>query len=206
VLLYVVKKRAGDRGAVFGNEKILRRTRRRPSEVSDSVERHFCAVNGLNFALNPIKAKRMTIDLKTLSPEELLALIANANAQMHVAQATQVQTVKGKIEILLSNSGLTLDEVYPSRGKTAAGKKGGKGSVPPKYQNPSDPSQAWSGRGRQPLWFSKALRRRGVTVEDLLIGGAIKSAAPPVTEKSAKKAPKKVARRMSKKATAKKAA
>jgi DNA-binding protein H-NS len=148
----------------------------------------------------------MTTDLKTLSPKELLALIANANAQMHVAQATQIQTVKQKIETLLSNNSLTLDEVYPSRGKKAAGKKGDKGSVAPKYQNPSDPSQVWSGRGRQPAWFAKALRRRGVTVEDLLIGGATKSAAPPVSEKPAKEAPKKVAKRASKKAAAKKAA
>jgi DNA-binding protein H-NS len=148
----------------------------------------------------------MTTDLKTLSPKELLALIANANAQMHVAQATQVQTVRQKIETLLSNNGLTLDEVYPTRGKKAAGKKGGKGSVAPKYQNPSDPSQVWSGRGRQPVWFAKALKRRGVTVEDLLIGGATKSAALSVSEKPAKKAPKKVAKRASKKVTAKKTA
>jgi DNA-binding protein H-NS len=148
----------------------------------------------------------MTIDLKNLSPKELLALIANANAQMHAAQATQVETVRRKIETLLSSSDLTLDEVYPTRGKKAAGKKGGKSSVAPKYQNPSDPSQIWSGRGRQPLWFSKALRRRGVTVQDLLIGGATKSAAPPVDEKSATKAPRKVAKRASKKATTKKTA
>jgi DNA-binding protein H-NS len=148
----------------------------------------------------------MTTDLKTLSPKELLALIANANAQMHLAQATQVQTVKQKIETLLSNNGLTLDDVYPTRGKKTAGKKGGKGSVAPKYQNPSDPSQTWSGRGRQPVWFSTALRRRGVTVEQLLIGGATSPAAPAVSEKSAKKAPRKVAKRATKKATGKKAA
>jgi DNA-binding protein H-NS len=162
------------------------------------------AAIGLNFALNPTKGKPMTIDLKTLSPKELLAVIANANAQMHQAQAAQVQTVKGKIETLLSNSGLTLDDVYPSRGKKVVGKKGGKGSVAPKYQNPSDPSQIWSGRGRQPVWFLKALRRRGVTVDDLLIG-ATKSAVPS-NEKSTKKAPKKVAKRASKKAAATKTA
>jgi len=148
----------------------------------------------------------MTTDLKTLSPKELLALIASASAQMHVAQASQVQTIRQKIEALLRSSDLTLDEVYPSGGKKAAAKKGGKGSVAPKYQNPSDPSQTWSGRGRQPVWFAKALRRRGVTVDDLLIGGASKSAAPSVSEKPAKKAAKKVAKRATKKATAKKTA
>lgn len=145
----------------------------------------------------------MAIDLKNLSPKELQALITNANAQMHEAHAAQVQVVRQKIEALLSNSGLTLDVVFPSRSKKAVGKKGTKGIVAPKYQNPSDPSQTWSGRGRQPIWFSKALRRRGVTADDLLIGGAVKSEAPATSGGEAKKAPRKVAKKATKKATRK---
>ena len=142
----------------------------------------------------------MAIDLKTLSPKELQALIANANAQMQEAHATQVQAVRQKIDALLGNSGLSLDDVYPSRGKKAAGKKGGKGSVAPKYRDPADPTQTWSGRGRQPIWFSNALKRRGVTAESLLIGGAKKSATPVKKAKAAKKA----AKRASKKTAARK--
>ena len=120
----------------------------------------------------------MAIDLKNLSPKELLALIANANAQMHDAHAAQVRSVKQKIETLLRSSGLTLNDVYPARAKKRSGKKGAKGAVAPKYRNPSDPTKTWSGRGRQPAWFAKALKRRGVTVDSLLIGSAAKPAAP----------------------------
>ncbi len=145
----------------------------------------------------------MAIDLKNLSPKELQALIANANAQMHDAHAAQVQSVKQKIETLLSNSGLTLNDVYPSRAKKASGKKGATGAVAPKYRNPSNPSETWSGRGRQPAWFVKALRRRGVTGDSLLIGGPAKSEAPvkkiAFAKKARKSAPKKVAKRASKK-------
>ncbi|MFC4528929.1 H-NS histone family protein [Dyella halodurans] len=148
----------------------------------------------------------MAIDLKTLSPKELQALIANASAQMQQAHATQVQAIRQKIDALLANSGLSLDDVYPSRGKKAAGKKGGKGSVAPKYRDPSDPTQTWSGRGRQPIWFSKALKRRGVTAESLLIGGAAQSSTPAKQAKAAKKAPRKMAKRASKKTTARKTA
>ena len=155
----------------------------------------------------------MAIDLKNLSPKELQALIANANAQMHEARAAQVQSVKQKIETLLSHSGLTLDEVYPSRAKKAAGKKGAAGAVAPKYCNPSNPSETWSGRGRQPAWFAKALKRRGVTVDSLLIGSTPKPAAPAAkseapargaasVKKVRKNAPKKVAKRASKKVAA----
>jgi DNA-binding protein H-NS len=152
----------------------------------------------------------MAIDLKTLSPKELQALIAHASAQMDEARATQIQAIKQKIEALLSHSGLSFEDVYPSRGKGAAVKKGKKtGAVAPKYHNPADPSQTWSGRGRKPLWFAQALRRRGVTEENLLIGGAAKAAAPaksPKAAKAAKKVPKKrVAQRAGRKAAAKKA-
>ena len=90
-------------------------------------------------------------------------------------------------------SGLTLAEVYPARGgKKSAGGKGSKGSVAPKYRDPSDASLTWSGRGRQPAWFADALKRRGVTAESLLIAGAPKAKAP--AKKVAAKKAKVVAR------------
>jgi DNA-binding protein H-NS len=49
--------------------------------------------------------------------------------------------------------GLTLAEVFPQAGQKR------RGSVAPKYRNPADPSQTWSGRGRQPRWFKAALRK-----------------------------------------------
>jgi DNA-binding protein H-NS len=118
----------------------------------------------------------MAIDLKALSPKELQALIAGANAQMQEARATQVRTVREKIDGLLKSAGLTINDVYPTRsGKKAAGKKS-TGSVAPKYRNPDNAAQTWSGRGKRPLWFNEALKKRGVTAENLLIGGAPKAA------------------------------
>jgi DNA-binding protein H-NS len=134
----------------------------------------------------------MAIDLKSLSPKELHALIANAESQMQEAQAKQVQTVREKIDAILKNSGLTLADIYPSRGagKAKGGKRGGKGSVAPKYRNPANPSETWTGRGRQPLWVAAAVKKRGVTLDSLLIGGASK-----VSKKTSKKAAKKVTRK-----------
>lgn len=135
----------------------------------------------------------MAIDLKSLSPKELQALIASANAQMHEAHANQVRTVREKIDAVLKSAGLTINDVYPTRGgKKSAGKKG---SVAPKYRNPNGPD-TWSGRGRAPVWFSAALKKRGVTAESLLIGGAVAKKAAPgkkAAVKKAKKAPVKKA-------------
>jgi DNA-binding protein H-NS len=38
----------------------------------------------------------------------------------------------------------------------------------PKYRNPDDPSDTWSGRGRRPHWVREQLRM-GKTIEDLLV-------------------------------------
>lgn len=132
----------------------------------------------------------MAIDLNNLSPKELQALIDNANARMHEAHANQVRTVRAKIDAVLKSAGLTIGEVYPTRGgKKAADRKG---TVAPKYRNPNGPD-TWSGRGRAPVWFAQALKKRGVTAESLLIAGAVaKKAAPAkkaaVNKKAAQKA------------------
>ena len=41
----------------------------------------------------------------------------------------------------------------------------------PKYRNPSDPTQTWSGRGKQPRWLTTALTM-GHTIEEFVIGDA----------------------------------
>jgi DNA-binding protein H-NS len=135
----------------------------------------------------------MAINLDALSPAELQALIKSAEAQMGAARKNQVQEVRTKIDAILANTGLTLDEVYPRRGGKSG--KSPKAAVAPKYRSPENPTQTWSGRGKRPLWFVDALKKRGVTAESLLIQGATK-AAP--AKKVAKKAPAK------KKAVAKK--
>lgn len=138
----------------------------------------------------------MAINLETLSPAELKALIANAQSQMQSAHLNHVKEVREKIERLLKSSNLALADVYPTRGGKAA--KGPKAAVAPKYRNPADASQTWSGRGKRPLWFAQALKKRGTTVESLLIDGAAVKATPAKAVK--KPAAKKVAKASAKKA------
>lgn len=131
----------------------------------------------------------MAINLESLSPAELQALIKNAEAQMESARKNHVKEVRAKIDAILASSGLTIGEVYPTRGGKVA--KGPKAAVAPKYRNPDNAAQTWSGRGKRPTWFVDALKKKGVTAESLLIAGATAKAAP--AKKAAKKAPAKKA-------------
>lgn len=128
----------------------------------------------------------MAINIDALSPAELQALIKSAEAQMGAARKNHIHETRTKIDGILVGAGLTLDEVYPRRG--GKGGKSPKTAVAPKYRSPENPTQTWSGRGKRPLWFVEALKKRGVTAESLLIQGATK-AAP--AKKVAKKAPAK---------------
>jgi DNA-binding protein H-NS len=138
----------------------------------------------------------MALNLEALSPKDLQALIADAQSQMHTARANQIQDVRKKIDTLLHNNGLTLADVYPTRGAKGAKKS----AVAPKYRNPSNHEQTWSGRGKRPFWFVEALRRRGVTADSLLIAPESKSSAPAHTtaKKATKKAVKKTAKTVKK--------
>ena len=43
--------------------------------------------------------------------------------------------------------------------------------VYPKYRNPKEPSETWSGRGKQPRWLAAALKT-GHTIEEFVIHNA----------------------------------
>jgi DNA-binding protein H-NS len=71
--------------------------------------------------------------------------------------------LREKMAALAAESGLSLEDIM---GSTRGGKRG---SVAPKYRNPEDPSQTWSGRGRMPIWLNEKLAKRGVKKEDFAI-------------------------------------
>ena len=136
----------------------------------------------------------MAVKLDGLSPKELQTLIAQAQSKMESARAEHIQRVKAKIDALLKAEGLQLAEIYTGRG----GKRGKRaGAGVPKYRNPADPSQTWTGHGKKPTWFQLALKKSGVTAEALLITQATKKKAP--VKKAVKKGTaKKVTRKAAK--------
>ena len=124
----------------------------------------------------------MTIDLAGLSPTELTKLISQANAQMATARANEVSKAKAKIDAILSGAGLTIDDVFPRRGR-AGGKPGKKaGAGVPKYRNPKNAEQTWSGMGKRPRWLADALAS-GAKLEAFAIRAP---AAPPAAGQARK--------------------
>lgn len=139
----------------------------------------------------------MAFDLAGLSPSELTKLIAQANAQMAAARANEIAKAKAKIDAILSGAGLTIDDVFPRRGQ-ARGKPGKRaGTGVPKYRNPRNAEQTWSGMGKRPRWLADALAS-GARLEAFAIRSArAPSATGPARQVSVAKkaAPAKKAKR-----------
>src|SRR5258708_3222939 len=47
----------------------------------------------------------------------------------------------------------------------------------PKYRNPDEPSETWSGRGKQPRWLAAALKT-GHSIEEFVIGNPDSNNSP----------------------------
>ncbi len=121
----------------------------------------------------------MSIDLRSLSAKQLGTLIAKAKEQQtKLAKRTPIATVRGKITKFAKAEGYTLEELFGTPGtRTAAkatakqpGPRAGKklGKVAPKYRNPANPKETWTGRGKHPRWMA-ALIAKGKKADDFLI-------------------------------------
>ena len=102
----------------------------------------------------------MSIDLDSMSKEELLALKKNVDKALASFDKRQREAALAAAQKAAQEHGFSLDEIL---GKKSAGKT----SVP-KYRNPADPTQTWTGRGRRPRWIEAALSG-GKALEDMAI-------------------------------------
>ena len=121
----------------------------------------------------------MSIDVNRLSVKELDALIAQARKRKTtLSKRKPLAVVRRKLTELARAEGYSLTELFggktPGPGAKPVATKPRKatsastGKVPPKYRNPDNPAQTWSGRGMQPRWMAGEVAK-GRRPEDFLI-------------------------------------
>ncbi len=103
-------------------------------------------------------------NLDKLSEKELNDVILNAEKALKLKKENRRREVISKIKELAESVGLHVEISETS--KKSSRKSSRKGvPVAPKYQNPNDPSQKWSGRGMKPKWL-KSLIEGGRSIEE----------------------------------------
>lgn len=120
----------------------------------------------------------MSLNIEKLSPQELAALISRASKRKKVlAKRKPAATAKAAVAKALKATGWTFEELFgkPGNGAAPAVKKARKpakgrstGKVAPKYQNPANAKDKWTGRGRQPRWLMAEIAN-GKQLEEFLI-------------------------------------
>src|SRR6478736_10439299 len=105
----------------------------------------------------------MPIDLKKLNQTQLNELIQRAQTRKQEINRENAGKVRAKLTALAKAEGFTIEELFGTRGQG----KGTRRKAKPKYRNPVDHAQTWSGRGKRPSWFNAALSA-GEKEKDLL--------------------------------------
>ena len=94
-------------------------------------------------------------DFSTLSLAELHNLVAQAQRELAERQKQERRHVMAEIRALADSMGLVVNfqEEEPASG-SLRGRK-----VAPKYRNPHNPEETWTGRGLKPRWLAELVEQ-----------------------------------------------
>lgn len=106
------------------------------------------------------------VDLTGYTLGELKGLQHDIERTIKERQQQDVQKAREQILAIAKQAGVSVEELLGNAEKKAKMKSGQK--VQPKYQNPKDVSQTWTGRGRQPRWIAEGLAT-GKKLDDFLM-------------------------------------
>ncbi|MGJ8670050.1 MAG: H-NS family nucleoid-associated regulatory protein [Oceanococcus sp.] len=98
----------------------------------------------------------MSVDVGKLDVKQLVELQAKVQAEMARKKQENKREVINQVKALLAENGMSLDDL-PGRGGAGSSRP----PVLPKYRNPKNPEQTWTGRGRKPLWVVEFLDKGG---------------------------------------------
>jgi len=94
-------------------------------------------------------------DLTGMSLKQLEDLQVKVEEAISETRVREKAELRQKFAELAAKSGLTLNDVLD----TGSGRRGKKVAV--KYQNPDNPAETWTGRGRKPNWMVSKLGKTG---------------------------------------------
>ena len=107
----------------------------------------------------------MAVDLSKMSDKELAKLQTDIVKETQRRAKSKIEDARKAAEAAAKKHGFSLNELVGSKPARGGAKRA---ASAPKYKNPDDPSQTWSGRGRQPAWYKSAIES-GKTPESMAI-------------------------------------
>jgi DNA-binding protein H-NS len=110
-----------------------------------------------------------------LTLADLLKQQTELAEKIKIAKAAELESCCADVLTLIESRGFTVSEIFSELAGSSSDSdtrtrkaKDGRASVPPKYHNPDNHAETWTGRGRQPKWIA-AKMAAGVTLDSLKI-------------------------------------
>jgi DNA-binding protein H-NS len=107
-------------------------------------------------------------DLDAMSTDEMWQLHVEIGRLLSVRLTSEKRELEKRLARLRREKELPQTEAADGQLKDTPRERRSYPRVLPKYQNPNEPSETWSGRGKQPRWLTAALKT-GQTIEDFVI-------------------------------------
>lgn len=89
--------------------------------------------------------------IKSYSIEQLQALINRAEEEIEYKKVGEIEAIRNEWLARANQLGMQPEEIlqYAGRKRKSTGK--------PKYRNPANPEQTWTGHGKKPGWLKQAV-------------------------------------------------
>jgi DNA-binding protein H-NS len=108
------------------------------------------------------------LDFGAMSIDEMWQLHEEITKVLSVRLTTEKRELEKRLAQLRREKEIRLEPVDQRTSKGAPRERRKYPRVFPKYRNPNEPSETWSGRGKQPRWLAAALKT-GRTIEEFVI-------------------------------------
>ena len=107
---------------------------------------------------------KYNVSLMSSSELQLLRDEVDAELKRREGKLAAIEEIKR----MAQEKGLKLEELLTELGGSKLRPKREPVAVAPRYRNPDNASQTWSGRGKRPLWLNAALQA-GKTLDELRV-------------------------------------
>ena len=98
----------------------------------------------------------MTVDLKSMTRKELEKLRKDVDSALQKVESRELKMAHDAASRAAADFGFSLSDIT---GMATSSKRGSgtKSVSAPKYRNPADATQTWTGKGRQPEWYKSEM-------------------------------------------------
>lgn len=98
------------------------------------------------------------MDLQSMSRKELMKLRDDIDKELVAAEERERRDALKAVEEAAAKYGFSLGELGVA-GNKRGNARDRRAKSSPKYRNPADPKQTWTGMGRKPQWIHDAIAK-----------------------------------------------